>query len=220
MVVFSLELTIYENNILRLKMNEKSPLKPRYEVPDVLLPLRTAQSTYKDHKLSFGTSNTFTAVINESPLRLDVYVGEDNVISFNDRNLLHFEELRERQVNGISSRHRGFSLSACLLTHRTRRRRQSRTARRLGRKLWDSQVHSRHPFPSLLPAFSYRLACRDSKPRGPESVGVDFTFVGASAVYGIPEHASSFALKATRYEKSACLVLPIKEPNFVSPSSF
>lgn len=44
---------------------------------------------------------------------------------------------------------------------------------------------------------------RDSKPRGPESLGADFTFVGASAVYGIPEHASSLALKATRYPTPA-----------------
>jgi len=168
MVVFSLELTIYENNILRLKMNEKSPLKPRYEVPDVLLPLRTAQSTYKDHKLSFGTSNTFTAVINESPLRLDVYVGEDNVISFNDRNLLHFEELRERQVNGEDNQEQQGAWEESFGTH------------------------------------------KDSKPRGPESVGVDFTFVGASAVYGIPEHASSFALKATREQNGNTLLDPYR----------
>ena len=39
----------------------------------------------------------------------------------------------------------------------------------------------------------------DSKPRGPESVGVDITFPGYDHVYGIPEHADSLALKTTRY---------------------
>jgi alpha 1,3-glucosidase len=39
---------------------------------------------------------------------------------------------------------------------------------------------------------------RDSKPRGPSSIGFDATFYGASHVYGLPEHASSFALKRTR----------------------
>jgi mannosyl-oligosaccharide alpha-1,3-glucosidase len=40
----------------------------------------------------------------------------------------------------------------------------------------------------------------DSKPRGPESVGLDISFPGYSFVYGIPEHASSLALKQTKYE--------------------
>jgi hypothetical protein len=53
----------------------------------------------------------------------------------------------------------------------------------------------------------------DSKPRGPESLGADISFIGASAVYGIPEHASSLALKATRYlplgsSAPCCLFLP------------
>lgn len=38
----------------------------------------------------------------------------------------------------------------------------------------------------------------DSKPRGPESVGLDITFPGYAHVYGIPEHADSMSLKETR----------------------
>jgi Glycosyl hydrolases family 31/Galactose mutarotase-like len=37
----------------------------------------------------------------------------------------------------------------------------------------------------------------DSKPFGPTSVGVDITFPSATHVYGIPEHASTHALRAT-----------------------
>lgn len=59
----------------------------------------------------------------------------------------------------------------------------------------------------------------DSKPYGPTSVGMDFTFVGSKHVYGIPEHATrwcylfypyiqfifnfSFALTPTRGEEDA-----------------
>lgn len=39
----------------------------------------------------------------------------------------------------------------------------------------------------------------DSKPRGPESVGLDISFPGYSHVFGIPEHADSLSLKETRY---------------------
>jgi len=38
----------------------------------------------------------------------------------------------------------------------------------------------------------------DKKPYGPSSIGVDFAFVGAANVYGIPERATSLALKPTK----------------------
>lgn len=38
----------------------------------------------------------------------------------------------------------------------------------------------------------------DTKPRGPESFGLDITFPEIEDVYGIPEHASSLSLKTTR----------------------
>lgn len=39
----------------------------------------------------------------------------------------------------------------------------------------------------------------DSKPYGPTSVGVDISFPGSKHVYGLPEHADSFALRQTKY---------------------
>jgi alpha 1,3-glucosidase len=38
----------------------------------------------------------------------------------------------------------------------------------------------------------------DTKPKGPEAVGLDISFPGYEHVYGIPEHASSLSLKETR----------------------
>lgn len=38
----------------------------------------------------------------------------------------------------------------------------------------------------------------DSKPRGPESVGLDISFPGYKHVFGIPEHADSLSLRETR----------------------
>jgi alpha 1,3-glucosidase len=37
----------------------------------------------------------------------------------------------------------------------------------------------------------------DSKPRGPMSVGMDFSFPSAQHVYGIPEHTSPLSLPTT-----------------------
>lgn len=39
-ITFSLDIIAYANRIVRMKINEKTPLKPRYEVRDVLLPLK------------------------------------------------------------------------------------------------------------------------------------------------------------------------------------
>ena len=41
----------------------------------------------------------------------------------------------------------------------------------------------------------------DSKPKGPESVGLDITFPNYQHVYGIPEHAGPLSLKETRYDQ-------------------
>ena len=37
----------------------------------------------------------------------------------------------------------------------------------------------------------------DTKPNGPEALGLDFTFPKSEVLFGIPEHADSFALKST-----------------------
>lgn len=51
----------------------------------------------------------------------------------------------------------------------------------------------------------------DSKPRGPESVGIDVTFPGYNHVFGIPEHADSLSLKETRYLKFTTMSTGWKE---------
>ncbi|KAL9597362.1 MAG: hypothetical protein Q9179_004300 [Wetmoreana sp. 5 TL-2023] len=38
----------------------------------------------------------------------------------------------------------------------------------------------------------------DTKPKGPESIGLDITFPGYEHVYGVPEHAGPLSLKETR----------------------
>ena len=37
----------------------------------------------------------------------------------------------------------------------------------------------------------------DTKPKGPSSIALDFSFPGSEHVYGLPEHASTLALKNT-----------------------
>ena len=47
----------------------------------------------------------------------------------------------------------------------------------------------------------------DSKPKGPQAIGFDLSFPGASHVYGIPQHATNMSLKATVGAPSPLLLL-------------
>lgn len=49
----------------------------------------------------------------------------------------------------------------------------------------------------------------DSKPKGPESVGLDITFPNYEYVFGIPGHASPLSLKETRYEAKCVSTCPL-----------
>jgi alpha-glucosidase (family GH31 glycosyl hydrolase) len=44
---------------------------------------------------------------------------------------------------------------------------------------------------------------QDTKPRGPSGISLDFSFHGSEHVYGLPEHASTLALKDTIGEHRA-----------------
>lgn len=63
----------------------------------------------------------------------------------------------------------------------------------------DTQSANMLPEESDYDAFSdsFKDASSDKLPFGPESVGMDIIFPGSNNVYGIPEHADTFALKET-----------------------
>jgi alpha 1,3-glucosidase len=50
----------------------------------------------------------------------------------------------------------------------------------------------------------------DTKPRGPQDVALDVTFINAKHLFGLPEHASSFALKRTVDRNGTALREPFR----------
>lgn len=54
----------------------------------------------------------------------------------------------------------------------------------------------------------------DSKPNGPEAISFDLSFPQVQHVYGLPEHATSFALKPTIGEHTN----PMAQPQAWSPT--
>ncbi|KAG2716127.1 hypothetical protein I3760_03G109800 [Carya illinoinensis] len=160
-----LTLSLYQDGVLRLKIDEDpslGPPKKRFEVPDVIVP------EFSDKKLWLQRISTETidgdtgpssivhladgyeAVLRHDPF--EVYVREkgsgNRVISLNSHGLFDFEQL---------------------------------TAKGEGEE-WEESFRGH----------------TDTRPYGPQSISFDVSFYAADFVYGIPEHATSLALKPTR----------------------
>ncbi|KAK9291916.1 hypothetical protein L1049_019868 [Liquidambar formosana] len=159
-----LTLSVYQDGILRFKIDEDQTLNPpkkRFEVPDVVLPefvdkklwlQRVSTETIDgDSGISsiFYLSDGYEAVIRHDPF--EVYVrekGGDRIVSVNSHGLFDFEQLREKKEG----------------------------------EDWEEKFRGN----------------TDTRPYGPQSISFDVSFYGADFVYGIPEHATSLALKPTR----------------------
>lgn len=159
-----LTLSVYQDGILRLKIDEDQSLNPpkkRFEVPDVVLPefmdkklwLQRVSTETIDGDSGVSSiaylSEGYEAVIRHDPF--EVYVrenGGNRVVSINSHGLFDFEQLRVKKEGDD----------------------------------WEEKFRSH----------------TDTRPYGPQSISFDVSFYGADFVYGIPEHATSLALKSSR----------------------
>ncbi|KAM4017095.1 neutral alpha-glucosidase AB isoform 2-T2 [Anomaloglossus baeobatrachus] len=182
-----LEVFGLHGNMTRIKINEIKPLKPRYEVPDVLLGTPTPENlqvTGQDEntlELSLG-SEEHKLLVTGSPFRLDILAGRDLVLSVNSRGLLYFEQFRERkdtdsektdEPTGSDNENQGEEEVA--------KEEESKKEEEDEPGTWDETFKTH----------------TDSKPNGPSSVGLDFSLPGFEHVYGIPEHADNLRLRTT-----------------------
>jgi len=168
-VKFKLDLEGQADNTFRLKFNEAYPLKPRFEVPLVLVsqpevaPVHVVSRDEKSIVLGLGESSK--AVINFKPLRVDFFSGDNLVLSTNARGMMKFEHLRHKKGSAEAVEGGEDELGEAEDEP----------------DMWEESYggHS------------------DSKPNGPTAVAMDFTFAGFENVYGIPQHADTFSLKDT-----------------------
>uniref|UniRef100_A0A8C7ZAV1 Glucosidase II alpha subunit b n=1 Tax=Oryzias sinensis TaxID=183150 RepID=A0A8C7ZAV1_9TELE len=85
-----LELYRLQGNITRVKINELKPLKPRYEVPDVLIrdpptePLSVLSQDESGVVLSLGVESQ-RVIVSVRPFRLDIMEGHDVLMSLNSQ---------------------------------------------------------------------------------------------------------------------------------------
>lgn len=187
-ILLKLELYALQNHMVRMKINEVSPLKPRYEVPDVLVedpPVGSWQLGEKTDNTLQGTSSGDTSfILTAQPFRLDILYGGQLVTRVNSRGLMNFEHLRTKKIvppppeeNGEEQKENGEEGE-----EKEAEKEAEPEPEEKEDGMWEETFKTHH----------------DSKPNGPSAVAMDFTFPGFEYVYGIPEHADTLALKTTK----------------------
>eukprot|EP01116_Phalansterium_solitarium_P023891 TRINITY_DN8582_c0_g1_i1.p1 TRINITY_DN8582_c0_g1~~TRINITY_DN8582_c0_g1_i1.p1 ORF type:complete len:926 (-),score=425.77 TRINITY_DN8582_c0_g1_i1:222-2999(-) len=182
------ELSAYEDGIARMRVYEKHP--KRYMGPtDALIALKLATLTSQGEengvsRFAFGEKGEIR--ISHDPFRVEVLHDGQPIILGNNRGFFNFEHMRSKESD-----------DGCVPKEIP----QAGAARP---DTWDEEQDGKwEPPMEPNPACSGRWdesfgSHPDSKPLGPTSVGIDFSFVNSAHVYGIPEHATSLALKPTR----------------------
>ncbi|XP_069501286.1 neutral alpha-glucosidase AB isoform X2 [Ambystoma mexicanum] len=194
-VPLMLEVYGLEGNMTRFKINELNPLRPRYEVPDVLVgdpPVLRLTVTGKDEEsveLSLGT-NQHKLIITAKPFRMDLLVGRDLVLSVNSRGLLHFEHQRKR-MDSDSQR----DTTTIADGEKEEEKANLETDEQMEKAEEPEKEKSAEDETGMWEE-TFKTHT-DSKPNGPTSIGLDFSLPGFENVYGIPEHADDLKLKST-----------------------
>uniref|UniRef100_A0A8I3NWH3 Glucosidase alpha, neutral C n=1 Tax=Canis lupus familiaris TaxID=9615 RepID=A0A8I3NWH3_CANLF len=163
-----------EGNIFRLKINEETPLKPRYEVPDVLtikpstVRLISCSGDAGSLVLADGKGD-LKCHITANPFKIDLVSEEEIVMSINSLDQLYFEHLQiPLKQRSTKENKEDTSIDA-----------SQEDQEDLG--LWEEK------FGKFV----------DVKVNGPASIGLDFSLHGFEHLYGIPQHAESHQLKNT-----------------------
>ncbi|GIX67767.1 neutral alpha-glucosidase AB [Caerostris darwini] len=177
-VMLKLDLIALKNNMLQLKATELNPIRPRYEAREALVgdpeesSLEVILQDSEKIIVGFGPNK---AVLNGSPFRVDIYSADQLLMSANARGLMKFEHYRPKSKGKPTE--------------------EGEEANEMQQQPPLSQDEEQ--FKDTLWEETFK-GHTDTKPNGPASVGMDFSFVGFEHVYGIPEHADKFSLRTTK----------------------
>jgi len=195
--------------VVNVRVTEGGRSAPRWEPSDVLLGPFEADSSAElrvsDGSCSLAFGGGAVAIVAYDPFSLVVGVGEDVLIELNSRQLLHYERGREggavaaareeEDAHGCGDGH-AWNGEECLEIAGYWEDGLARFAD--GSKEVKTYKTDASDEATNDDDFSETFSGHtDGVPRGPTSVGVDVSFPGSDAVFGLAEHASSFALKGT-----------------------
>lgn len=97
-VMMTMDVYVLQDNTARVRINEKNPIKPRYDdhIKHTLYsePQLAGQSTVDSQKEVIIKNKERTIVIHPDPLRIEFLVNDQPVITLNERGFFNFEHLR------------------------------------------------------------------------------------------------------------------------------
>jgi alpha 1,3-glucosidase len=134
--------------------------------------------------VKYGPSSKFEATIKFSPFTVDFKRDGSSQIKFNSQGLLNVEHWRPKIEKQEPEKKEGES-SENTEENKVEETKEEPKEEPKGEDestWWDETFGGN----------------TDSKPRGPESVALDISFVGYEHVYGIPSHTGPLSLKTTR----------------------
>ncbi|KAM4014344.1 neutral alpha-glucosidase C isoform 2-T3 [Anomaloglossus baeobatrachus] len=163
-----LQIMAVQGNIFRIKINEESSLKPRFEVPDVLVKEPSVERLKVSILESSGLvlehpSSSCKIHLTAKPFSLLVVQDDEELMSVNSQGLLYFENA----VSPSKESHLPATNSA---------EEMASSEKQFG--LWEGNAE-------------------DLDMQWPSSVGLDFTLHGCEHIYGLPEHADTHGLQDT-----------------------
>ncbi|KAM9251658.1 neutral alpha-glucosidase AB [Cariama cristata] len=193
-----LELWGLRGNVSRIRIKELNPLRPRFEVPDVLVeepPVERLAVTGRDEgslELSLGPAG-HRLLVTEKPFRMDLLQGRELLCSVNARGLLFFEHLRRRRDSDTATE-TTTEEGAAAAEGQEEGAGGTEDAGNQNEKPTEATAEAAEEPGSWEETFKTHT---DTKPNGPTSVGLDFSLPGFEHVYGIPEHADNLRLRTT-----------------------
>ncbi len=146
---------------------------------------KEAKVDYEDKTqvtVKYGPSSKFEAIIKLSPFSIDFKRDGNSQIKFNDQGLLNVEHWRPKIEKPEPEKKEGESIEENKAEEPKEEPKEEGPKGEDESTWWDETFGSN----------------TDTKPRGPESVGLDISFVGYDHVFGIPSHAGPLSLKQTR----------------------
>lgn len=220
---FSLEMKLYDQNIIRLTIDEKSSETgfERYHVEHVVMEDDLKEKNWKRYDPKSHTLFTDEGfVIFDLKMKIDFYFNGEPAVSLNEKGLFYMEHFRLKQ-NQIENQVQNESEKEDKNQNEAEREDKSQNEEfgPDGNKIVHSEGQDDPQLYGVeIPSIdqdSYGTTERfvmdmegsweesygghtDSKKRGPESFGIDFTFHNSENVYGLPEHAIDFDLPATK----------------------
>ncbi|KAI1320608.1 hypothetical protein EDD11_000130 [Mortierella claussenii] len=192
------ELHLLENDAVRVRINERDPVHPRYDGVQETVLVKAyglakeqqedggARTGYrrleKDNNgvltIQYGAQDQNTVKVSSAPFKIEFLVNGVSTVVLNEEGLLRYERLRNKPEETLDEeklKEQGTEGGEIVIE-------KSELEKKLEENLWEETFKG----------------STDSKPRGPESIGLDITFSGINHVYGVPEHATSLSLKATK----------------------